>query len=61
MGSQACNIEEYTDNGLAECGKTALWKHPRWPTGTYCDQHKESLEDFWPNNWTRIKENKDDK
>lgn len=38
------------------CGKPAKWKHPRWPTGMYCEEHKKLLAEFFPNNWSLIKE-----
>lgn len=40
------------------CGAEALWQHPRWPTGTYCQHHKEALEVAWPKQWTRLTEPK---
>lgn len=46
-----CNTEKF---GIGLCGKPAQWKHPRWPTGTYCNEHKRSLETFWPNSWIRL-------
>lgn len=46
-----CNIELYNES--KKCGKTATWKHPRWPTGTFCDAHKTELEKFYPEDWTK--------
>lgn len=50
--SATCNMESYRRRTL--CGKPALWKHPRWPDGTYCQEHKEILELRFPNNWERL-------
>lgn len=38
------------------CGMSAKWKHPRWPTGTFCDEHKETLEKIWPDDWLFLDE-----
>lgn len=51
-----CNIEKYK-KGF--CGQEAKWKHPRWPTGYYCDEHKETLSSFWPDDWKRLPLTKD--
>ncbi len=44
----SCNMERY---GKGLCGKSAKWKHPRWSTGIYCDGHKNTLEQFFPDGW----------
>jgi len=54
--SVKCNIEKYK-KGF--CGQEAKWKHPRWPTGYYCDEHKETLSSFWPDDWKRLPLTKD--
>ena len=46
-----CNMEIYK-KGF--CNEPAEWKHPRWPDGLFCDEHKEVLEDFFKDNWERI-------
>jgi len=66
MGNLTCNMEvliEVTDKGIVfeDCGNPAKWQHPRWPTGIYCDECKEKLEDFFPNNWILIEEDQDGK
>jgi hypothetical protein len=52
-----CNMEKFNDFGKFEqCGEPAIWKHPRWPTGVYCEDHKRTLEQFFPNDWQKIEE-----
>ena len=48
---EKCNIETY---GEGLCNGPAEWKHPRWPTGLYCNEHKKILEDFFKGNWEKI-------
>lgn len=50
-----CNMEKYDPvKGLVKCGCSAHWKHPRWPTGQFCNDHKKTLETFFPENWEEI-------
>jgi hypothetical protein len=52
MTVQTCNVEHWPSR--QECGVEAHWKHPRWPEGCYCDEHKAVLETAFPDNWERI-------
>ena len=66
MENPACNMEvliEVTKEGIIfeDCDQPARWKHPRWPGGIYCDDCKEKLEDFFPDNWQRIEEDENGK
>jgi len=57
-----CNMEIYkrpSDGYKGLCNEQAEWKHPRWPTGLFCDEHKRDLEDFFKSDWERI--DKDEK
>lgn len=49
--SETCNMEIFNSG---PCGKKASWKHPRYPTGYFCEGHKKELEKFFKNNWKRI-------
>ena len=55
-GLVGCTMEIFKTHSL--CGKKAEWKNPRWPTGTYCNHHKDLLERFWPGGWEQIANNK---
>ena len=47
-----CNFEVVAN--WITCDKRAIWKHPRWPKGEYCERHKNMLERLWPEGWERI-------
>lgn len=36
------------------CGKQAIWRNQRWPTGIFCVAHKATLEKIVPDNWTPL-------
>lgn len=48
-----CNVEVY-DEGLRMCGTQAEWKHPRYPDGLFCDEHKKMTEFFFKDGWEKI-------
>jgi hypothetical protein len=54
-----CSMTLYTDHGLVECDEPACWKHPRYPTGVFCEKHKKSVAYFCPNGWSRVEESKE--
>ncbi len=60
MGHELCNVSKLEDEGFVECCNPAIWKHPRYPTGVFCDSCKEDVASFFHSNWTRIKENNDE-
>ena len=37
-----------------DCGRVGEWRHPRYPNGLFCNKHKELVEHFFPNDWSRI-------
>ena len=37
------------------CGKQAIWRHQRWPTGIFCEKHKATLEKIVLNDWTPLR------
>jgi hypothetical protein len=58
MGNK-CNVTVVVKNDkkvCEECGKEAVWAHPRWPEGIYCEEHKEELVNFFPRGWYKVKE-----
>lgn len=61
MGHALCNMSKLKDQNFVECGESAIWKHPRWPTGMFCEACKEDLSAFFHTKWTRIKEVQDGK
>jgi len=61
MENLACNVWKFNKGTDIICGKPAKWKHPRWPTGMYCEEHKKLLAEFFPNNWSLIKEDENGK
>lgn len=53
-----CNMEYMSPRTGTElpssfCGKPAPWRHPRYPTGAFCQEHKEKLAQFFPHGWYR--------
>ena len=61
MGNEMCNTKDFRDHVFVVCEEPAIWEHPRYPDGAFCDKHKESVAAFFPNDWTIIKESKDGK
>jgi len=51
---EKCNVSNYNNGALHECGKQARWKHSRWPDGLFCDEHKKLLETFFKGGWKKI-------
>lgn len=47
-------MEIYNEGALHECGEQAEWKHPRWPDGLFCDDHKKLLKNFFKEGWKKI-------
>lgn len=49
-----CNMEIMQKGILIPCGQLAKWKHPRYPTGLFCDHHKNTLAYFFKSDWSLI-------
>ncbi|KKN11117.1 hypothetical protein LCGC14_1029640 [marine sediment metagenome] len=60
MAAAGCNMTKLKHPAFVECGKPAKWRHPRWPTGAFCDSCQEDVADFFPNDWSIIKEDSDE-
>ncbi len=48
-----CNVETL---GKGFCGEVAIWKGDRWPTGTFCQKHKDTLAGVFKTDWVKINE-----
>lgn len=51
---EQCNMTAIRDGSEIRCSGRALWHNPRWPTGAFCEAHKEALAKFYPENWERF-------
>ena len=51
-----CNCKKFIDHKFQECGKSAKWKHPRYPDGKFCNGCKEDISSFFPNDWSLLEE-----
>jgi hypothetical protein len=49
---RTCNTEQIINGTPQFCGKPAPWRHPRYPTGAFCDDCRNYLVRYFPNNWT---------
>ena len=36
------------------CRELGRWKHPRYPTGVFCNHHKEIIKGFYPIDWSLL-------
>lgn len=56
INQNKCNCEIMTDKGLKLCNKPAIWKHPRYLDGKFCEECKENVAYFFPNDWCLLEE-----
>lgn len=49
-------MEKLVGGQTRYCGERAPWRHPRYPTGAFCDECKEILAGFLTSNWTRVED-----
>lgn len=51
---QGCNCSTMVKGCEILCGKPAAWRHPYYPDGRFCQEHKELVAVFRPQEWERI-------
>lgn len=51
---QSCNCSTRVKGCEIPCGKTAVWRHPHFPDGLFCEEHKDIVGVFRPDLWERI-------